>query len=88
MDDLRRFPSVSQIRFIECPANGGMEWRGAQMEALQFTHGMLACCEWTESSCRRFSKRLGLSQKVSGSWLRALMQPVCRAFNSVKESTR
>ena len=48
MDDLRRFPSVSQIRFIECPANGGMEWRGAQMEALQFTHGMLSCCEWTE----------------------------------------
>ena len=35
MDDLRRFPSVSEIRFIECPANGGMEWRGAQMEALQ-----------------------------------------------------
>jgi sulfane dehydrogenase subunit SoxC len=24
-----------------------MEWRGAQMDRLQFTHGMLACCEWT-----------------------------------------
>ncbi|MFN2275465.1 MAG: sulfite dehydrogenase [Anaerolineales bacterium] len=47
MDDLMRFPSVSLIRFIECPANGGMEWRGAQMEALQFTHGMISCCEWT-----------------------------------------
>ncbi len=47
MEDLMRFPSVSVIRFIECPANGGMEWRGAQMEALQFTHGMLSCCEWT-----------------------------------------
>ncbi len=47
IDELRRFPSTSFIRFLECPANGGMEWRGAQMEALQFTHGMLSCCEWT-----------------------------------------
>ena len=27
MDDIMRFPSVSRIHFIECPANGGMEWR-------------------------------------------------------------
>jgi sulfane dehydrogenase subunit SoxC len=47
MDDLMRFPSVSMIRFLECPANGGMEWRAAQMDRLQFSHGMLACCEWT-----------------------------------------
>lgn len=47
MDDLTAFPSVTVIRFLECPANGGMEWRGAQMEAVQFTHGMLSCCEWT-----------------------------------------
>jgi sulfane dehydrogenase subunit SoxC len=38
---------VSMIRFLECPANGGMEWRAAQMDRLQFSHGMLACCEWT-----------------------------------------
>jgi len=47
MDELMQFPSTSVIHFLECPANGGMEWRGAQMEALQFTHGMLSCCEWT-----------------------------------------
>ena len=47
LEDLRRFPSTSMIRFLECPANGGMEWRAAQMDALQFTHGMLSCCEWT-----------------------------------------
>lgn len=47
IDDLRRMPSTSMIRFLECPANGGMEWRAAQMNALQFTHGMLSCCEWT-----------------------------------------
>jgi len=47
MDDLMRFPSVSVIRFLECPANGAMEWRSAQMDRLQFSHGMLSCCEWT-----------------------------------------
>lgn len=47
MDDITRFPSISVIRFLECPANGGMEWRGTQMEAVQFTHGMISCCEWT-----------------------------------------
>jgi sulfane dehydrogenase subunit SoxC len=47
MDELARFPSESVIHFLECPANGGMEWRGPQMEALQFTHGMISCCEWT-----------------------------------------
>ncbi len=47
MEDIVKLPSESVIRFLECPANGGMEWRGAQMEASQFTHGMLSCCEWT-----------------------------------------
>ena len=45
--DLRRFPSESRIHFIECPANGGMEWRGPQLNSLQFTHGMIGCAEWT-----------------------------------------
>ena len=41
MQDIERFPSVSRIHFIECPANGGMEWRAAQLNSLQFTHGMI-----------------------------------------------
>lgn len=47
MSDLVRFPSVSRIHFLECPANGGMEWKGAQMAGVQFSHGMVHCCEWT-----------------------------------------
>jgi sulfane dehydrogenase subunit SoxC len=69
MDDLRRFPSVSEIRFIECPANGGMEWRGAQMEALQFTHGMLACCEWTGVKLSTLLDEVGV--KPDGKWILA-----------------
>jgi sulfane dehydrogenase subunit SoxC len=69
MDDLMRFPSVSLIRFIECPANGGMEWRGAQMEALQFTHGMLSCCEWTGVPLSVLLEEAGV--KPEGRWVLA-----------------
>ena len=69
MDDLMRFPSVSVIRFIECPANGGMEWRGAQMNALQFTHGMLSCCEWTGVLLSVLLEEVGL--RPSGQWILA-----------------
>ena len=69
MDDLVRFPSVSLIRFIECPANGGTEWRGAQMEGLQFTHGMLSCCEWTGVPLSVLLEEVGVQR--GGSWILA-----------------
>ena len=62
MDELMRFPSVSVIRFLECPANGGMEWRGAQMDRVQFTHGMLSCCEWTGVLLSTLLEEVGLEQ--------------------------
>ena len=69
MDDLMRFPSVSMIRFLECPANGGMEWRGAQMDRLQFSHGMLACCEWTGVLLSTLLEEVGL--EAGASWILA-----------------
>ena len=69
MDDLLRFPSVSEIRFIECPANGGMEWRGAQMEGLQYTHGMLSCSEWTGVRLSTLLAEVGV--KPTAKWLLA-----------------
>ncbi|BBB25722.1 sulfite dehydrogenase [Amphritea japonica] len=69
MEDLMRFPSVSEIKFIECPANGGMEWKGAQMEALQFTHGMMSCCEWTGVPLKVLLEEVGV--KPEGKWLLA-----------------
>ncbi|TCZ52757.1 sulfite dehydrogenase [Roseicella aquatilis] len=62
MEDLRRFPSVSRIHFIECPANGGMEWRGAQLNSLQFTHGMIGCAEWTGVKLSTLLEETGLTR--------------------------
>ena len=47
MDDLMRLPSVSRIHFIECGANTGMEWANVAVPTVQYTHGMLSCCEYT-----------------------------------------
>ncbi len=69
MKDIRRLPSVSRIHFIECAANGGMEWRGAQLEAVQFTHGMISCCEWTGVKLSILLNECGV--KTTGKWLLA-----------------
>jgi sulfane dehydrogenase subunit SoxC len=47
LDELKRYPSVSRIHFIECPANGGPEWRGPQFNSVQFAKGMMSQAEWT-----------------------------------------
>lgn len=47
MDDLMRLPAVSRMHFIECGANTGMEWGNAAVPTVQYTHGMLSCCEFT-----------------------------------------
>jgi sulfane dehydrogenase subunit SoxC len=64
MDDIMRFPSVSRIHFIECPANGGMEWREAQLNSLQFTHGMLSCAEWTGVKLSTLLDEAGLKKEA------------------------
>ncbi|MGB0683829.1 MAG: sulfite dehydrogenase [Magnetovibrionaceae bacterium] len=63
LKDIMRFPSVSRIHFVECPANSGMEWRGAQMEKAQFTHGMVSCCQWTGVLVKTLIEELGLKDK-------------------------
>jgi len=64
MDDIMRFPTTSQIHFIECPANGGMEWRGAQLNSLQFTHGMIGCAQWTGVKLSTLLDEVGLKKEA------------------------
>ena len=64
MQDIQRFPSVARIHFIECPANGGMEWRAAQLNSLQFTHGMVSCAEWTGVKLSTLLAEAGLKKEA------------------------
>ena len=45
--DLERFPRENHVYFCECAANTGMEWAGAQLNGVQFTHGMIHNMEYT-----------------------------------------
>lgn len=69
MEDIERFPTVSRIHFIECPANSAMEWKGPQVGRLQFTHGMTNCCEWTGVPLKYLLAEVGV--KTEGKWLLA-----------------
>jgi sulfane dehydrogenase subunit SoxC len=47
MEELKRFPSVSRIHFIECAYNGSPPERKSADATVQRTHGQTSCSEWT-----------------------------------------
>jgi sulfane dehydrogenase subunit SoxC len=47
MRDLKRFPSISRLMFLECSGNGLTEWSRPTMPSVQFTHGLTSTSEWT-----------------------------------------
>jgi sulfane dehydrogenase subunit SoxC len=69
MEDLKRFPRENRVYFLECAANGGMEWRGAQLNGCQFTHGMIHCVVYTGVPLRYLLEEAGV--KTNGKWLLA-----------------
>lgn len=69
MQDIMRFPVESKFYFLECAANSGMEWRGAQLNGVQFTHGMIHCVQYTGVPLRYILEEAGL--KPSAKWLMA-----------------
>ncbi len=69
LEELKRYPSVSRTHFIECPANGGQEWRGPQFNSLQFAKGFMSSAEWTGVYLKDILKDLGL--KPTAKWMLA-----------------
>lgn len=63
VDDIMRFPSVSRVHFIECGANSGMEWGNVAVPTVQYTHGMLACSEFTGVPLSRLLEEVGADTK-------------------------
>lgn len=59
-EDLERFPRVNKTFFLECAANTGMEWAGAQLNGSQFTHGMIHNMEYTGVTLRTLLEEAGL----------------------------
>jgi len=69
MDELKKYPSVTRTHFIECPANGGPEWRNPQFPSIQFAKGFMSCAQWTGVYLKDIIKDLGL--KPNAKWMLA-----------------
>lgn len=67
LDDLKRLPRVNKIYFCECAANSGMEWRGAQLNGCQFTHGMVHCVMYTGVPLKIILEEAGV--KTNARWI-------------------
>jgi len=67
MKDLRRFPSVSEIRFIECAGNTGSDHAGRPGADPQRSHGLVSCSEWTGVPLKTLLAEAGVKTKAS--WL-------------------
>ena len=69
LDDLKRFPQVNKFYFLECAANGGMEWKGSQLNGCQYTFGMVHNVQYTGVKLSDLIQETGL--KNNAKWVLA-----------------
>ncbi|MEQ1887274.1 MAG: sulfite dehydrogenase [Bryobacteraceae bacterium] len=81
LDDLKRFPSVSQIHFLECSGNGRSEYSAAPAATAQASHGLASCSEWTGVPVRLLLEEAKL--KPEAKWVIAEGADPCRLTRSI-----
>ena len=69
LEQLKRYPSETEIHFLECPSNGAAEWKGPQFNSVQFVRGMMSCTQWTGVRLKTILNELGL--KPEAKWMLA-----------------
>ena len=69
LDDLKRFPQANRFHFLECAANGGMEWRGAQLNGCQYTFGMVHNVQYSGVMLSDICREVGI--KPEAKWVLA-----------------
>src|SRR5438874_1866293 len=61
LEELKRFPSVSRIHFVECLGNRAR----ADHKTVQQTHGLTSCSEWTAVLLSVLLKEVGVQKGAS-----------------------
>jgi len=61
MDELKRFPFVTRIHFVECQGNRA----SPQDKTVQETHGLTSCAEWTGVPLSLLLKEAGIQNGAS-----------------------
>jgi len=69
LEELKTFPSVSRLAFIECSGNSGREWEGPGGHTAQETHGLLSTSEWTGVPLKTVLREAGV--KPAATWMLA-----------------
>jgi sulfane dehydrogenase subunit SoxC len=69
MRDLRRFPSVSRLLFLECSGNGLTEWSKPTLRTVQGTHGLTSTSEWTGVPLATILREVGV--RAGAKWVLA-----------------
>jgi len=86
LDDLKRFPSVTRIHFLECNANSrptsqSGDVRRSAAATAQDTHGLTSCSYWTGVPLPVLLEKVGASK--SATWIMAEGAEVPKHFKSV-----
>ena len=63
MDELKRFPSVTRLHFIECAGNR----TSSRHRTIVDSHGMTSCAEWTGVLLRTLLEEAGVQDE--GTWI-------------------
>jgi sulfane dehydrogenase subunit SoxC len=70
MDDLKRFPAVSVIHFLECSGNSNRSWQEPTLApTAQQAHGLVSGAEWTGVPVATVLREVGI--QPGGTWLLA-----------------
>jgi len=65
VEELKRFPSLSCLAFIECSGDSGKEWNGAQGRTVQETHGLTSTSEWTGVALSTVLQEAGIQPEAT-----------------------
>ena len=79
--DLKRFPSVSRIYFLECSGNGSSEWGSKAGRNAAQSHGLASCSEWTGVPLATLLSEAGLQKQAR--WLIAEGADACKMQRSL-----
>ncbi len=69
MGDLKRFPALSRMMFLECSGNGLTEWAKPTLKTVQGTHGLTSTSEWVGVPLSTILNEVGL--RPGAKWLLA-----------------
>lgn len=69
LDELKRFPAVSRLAFIECSGNSAPEWQKPAGHTAQQTHGLTSTSEWTGLALKTLLREVGVHPEAS--WMLA-----------------